>query len=470
VAPAIHQPAVSIASEIAALKPRTASRQVTPQTPTVCFRSYVMRPVPFTAVAFFTSLSLPANGAHAQSRPLPAGDEGQLARSANLDTILRLALERNRDLAENRARTLAAESRRQAASRLPDLEAKYEQWGVPLARPYALDRADTLMLGVRQAFPAWGALDARERAAAEDAGTAQDTERARRQEVAAQVRRTFATYYKADQELTSRVLELARLNQRTGHGRLQDVLRLELELTRLHTDIARIEREHRSSRALLNALMDRAPDAPLGPPEDLAVTPTPPRDVTALEKNLEANRAELSAAARTIRRGEATLDEMRRAARFPSLMVGLDYWYMPMNPDTRHGYGAMLSMNLPWLSGRRRDQEREAEQALRAEQHALESARNAIRYELRDAAARLESARQSFGIIDQELLAQARRSLEATQAAYATGQGDAVALLDALRSYLQVRIERLRALADLVSSQADLERAAGTLASEGGRR
>jgi outer membrane protein TolC len=151
-------------------------------------------------------------------------------------------------------------------------------------------------------------------------------------------------------------------------------------------------------------------------------------------------------------------------------MVGLDYWYMPMNPDTHHGYGAMLSMNLPWLSGRRRDQEREAEHTLRAEQHALESARNAVRYELRDASARAAAARQSFAIIDQELQAKALRSLEATQAAYAAGQGDALTLLDALRSYLQVRIERVRALAEVATSQADLERAAGTLAAGGGGR
>jgi hypothetical protein len=44
----------------------------------------------------------------------------------------------------------------------------------------------------------------------------------------------------------------------------------------------------------------------------------------------------------------------------------------------------------------------------------------------------VESARQSFTIIDQDLLAQAKRSLEATQAAYAAGRGDAVGLLDAL--------------------------------------
>lgn len=406
---------------------------------------------------------------------LAVADDAELGRSARLETILRVALDRSLDIAENKARAEAAEARSQAASRLPDLEAKYEQWGVPLSRPYALDQAQTLMIGVRQTFPAWGTLDARGRAAAEDAGRATDASRARRQEVAAQVRRTYATYYKAHHELrlhlehvglTSRVLELAHLNQRTGHGSLQDVLRLELELTRLHTDVARIEREQRSSHALLNALMDRPPEAPLGPPEDVSVVSS--SEIATLEKSLDANRPEIGAAARAVRRSAAVLDEARHAARFPNVMVGLDYWYMPTFPsDMRHAYGAMVGINLPWLSGRHRDEEREAEQTVQAEQHALQSTKNAVRYELHDAAARLEAARQSFTIIDQELLAQARRSLEATQAEYAAGHGDAVGLLEALRSYLQVRIERVRALAELASSQADLERAAGTLAVEG---
>ena len=450
-----------------------------------------MRPahyVPLAVFAFTSSLALhasaqgdrpdePAPPATGTQRAVAPSPEAELARSARLDTILRVALDRNRDVAENQARARAAQARSQAAARLPDLEAKYEQWGIPLARPYALDQANTLMLGVRQTFPAWGSLAARGRAAAEDAASAQDAARTRRQEVAAQVRRTYASYYAADQELhlhlehvglTSRVLGLARLNQRTGHGSLQDILRLELELTRLHTDVARIERQQRSSRALLNALMDRPTEAPLGPPEDLSITPS--TDITALERSIDASRPEVVAAGRGVRRSEALLDGARRSARFPNIMVGLDYWYMPMFPDFHHAYGAMVAINLPWLSGRREDEAREAEQNVVADRHALESTRNTVRYELRDAAARVDSARQSFTIIDQDLLSQARRSLEATQAAYAAGQGDAVGLLDALRSYLQVRIERVRALAELASSQTDLERAAGLLAAEGSAR
>src|SRR6266498_2366562 len=228
-----------------------------------------------------------------------SADEAELARSARVETILRVALERNPDVAENQARARAAQARSDGAARLPDLEAKYEQWGVPLSKAYALDEAQMLMLGVRQTFPAWGSLDARGRAAAEDAGSAQDASHARRQEIAAQVRRAYVAYYRSDQELrlhlehvglSARILELARLNQRTGHGSLQDVLRLEVELTRIHTDVARIERDQRSSRALLNALMNRPTDAPLGPPEDLSVTPR--TDVAALERNIDANRPE----------------------------------------------------------------------------------------------------------------------------------------------------------------------------------
>jgi outer membrane protein TolC len=429
-----------------------------------------MRSVRLIALASFTFLT--ASNARAAS-----GDEAELARSARLETILRVAQEKNRDLAESEARTRASEARSQAAPRLPDLEAKYEQWGVPLARPYALNEANTLMFGVRQTFPAWGTLDARGRAAAEDAGSAADSLRARRQDIAAQVHRTYAIYYRSDQELrlhlehaglTSRIVELAKLNQRTGHGTVQDILRLELELTRVHTDVARIEREQRSSRALLNALMNRAADAPLGPPEDLTVAPA--KDVTSLERSVDANRPEIDAATRAVRRSEALVDAARRSARYPQLMVGLDYWYMPMFPDFQHAYGAMVAINLPWLSARHRDEEREAEQTAVAERRALESAQVAVRYELRDAAARVDSAKQSFTIIDQDLLAQARKSLEAAQAEYASGRGDAATILDALRSYLQVRIERVRALAELASSQADLERAAGTLAVEGGKR
>jgi len=80
------------------------------------------------------------------------------------------------------------------AGALPDLELKGELWGVPLAHPLAFDMSNTIMIGLRQSFPAWGSLDARARAARADALATEDAARARQQELAAEARRAFAVY------------------------------------------------------------------------------------------------------------------------------------------------------------------------------------------------------------------------------------------------------------------------------------
>src|SRR3954469_15426911 len=92
----------------------------------------------FRGVALSLALLLPPAAAGGSDASLAASPDAELALSARLETVLHLALARNPSLAEQRARARAAAARGQAASRLPDLEAKYEQWGVPLAHPAAL--------------------------------------------------------------------------------------------------------------------------------------------------------------------------------------------------------------------------------------------------------------------------------------------------------------------------------------------
>jgi outer membrane protein TolC len=404
------------------------------------------------------SLAPPAAGA-------APSEESALAAEASPDLIVRLALARNPDLKEEQARIAAARARTRQAARLPDPRLKYEQWGVPLRRPWGLDRADTVMIGLSQSFPAPGALGAQERMAAEDAESVAAGRETRRRDLRAQVRRAFADYYRSNRQarlhrehvdLTARLVDLARASYRAGQRGQQDVLRLSLELSRQHNDLIRIEQEERSAKALLNALMNRSLDAPLGPPAEL----TPAKEVPAPDGELEARRSEMAVARASVRRSEAALELARKEAHWPSFMVGADYWYMPMLEDS-HGYGAMVSMSLPWLNPGRADAVRAAEESASAERYALESVRTAIRYEARDAAAKHQAARSTFTIIDSDLLPQAQRNFEAAQAGYSAGRGDAINLIDALRSYLEVRLDRVRALVQLETAAADLERAVG---------
>jgi outer membrane protein TolC len=207
---------------------------------------------------------------------------------------------------------------------------------------------------------------------------------------------------------------------------------------------------------VLNALMNRPPEAPLGPPAELQPATAAPEQA----RPPADRRPEVDVAAASLRRSEAELDLARRERVWPSVTVGADYMYMPVM-EHPHAYGAMVMLNLPWLSPGRSDAVRAAESSLAADRHALQAVRNVVQYELQEARARHEAARASFQIIERDLLPLARRNFEAAYASYAAGQGDAIALIDALRSSLELGIDRVRALVRLAIAAADLTRASG---------
>jgi outer membrane protein TolC len=287
------------------------------------------------------------------------------------------------------------------------------------------------------------------------------------------VRRAFAEYYRTDREyrihldharLAQQTLDMARAAYQGGRGTQQDVLRTVVELSRLHNDLAGIDNQRRAARGLLNTLMARPLDAPLGAPaaiDSARVLAT----ADGLVNMKSENRPELAAAGSAIRARQHSLDSARSSANYPELMVGLQYMYMPMSHEP-HAYGAMLGVSLPWLSSRYDDQVRAAEAALAAELSARSSIQNAVGYELFEATGRMKASRESLTIIERDLLTQAQQSFDAAQALYRSGQGDSMAMLDALRTWLQVRIERERALAQLEMAIADVERAAGSASGE----
>ncbi|HEU5074651.1 MAG TPA: TolC family protein [Polyangiaceae bacterium] len=395
-------------------------------------------------------------------------DERQLEGQATLDTILRVALARNPELVE--AEQLARAERELAPSlaRLPDPEFEYQLWAQPLSRPYALDEAQMHMFGLSQTLPAPGTLDARTEAATARANVAAESRRAREQALIARVRRAYAEYYRAEREyqihlehakLAHGTVEMTHAAYQGGRGTQQDVLRASVAITRLHSEVTNVEAQRRTARGLLNVLMARPLDAPLGPPAPLDPASVQVRIDDLAQLGVE-QRPELAAAKSAVAARASEVEGARAAGRWPSFMVGVQYMFMPMEEEA-HNYGVTLSMSLPWLNARYGEELRAAEARASAEQSALASTRDAARYELFEASERLKGARQNFDIIERTLLPQAQQSFESAQAAYRGGSADSIALFDALGSLLDVRIERERALVRMDTALADIERALG---------
>jgi len=402
-------------------------------------------------------------GTHANLAKL----EQSLAREASLPAIIELALARNPDLSEARDRARAAREGAPAPGNLPDPEFEYQLWAAPLKKPYALDEAQMHMFGIRQTFPAPGTRGAQEGAATEQAAVLSEARRARELDLVARVRRAYAEYYRAYREhavhlehgsLMQQALEATRGAYRGGSGTQQDVLRASVEAARVHNDVAVVGADLATARGLLNTYMARPFDAELGPPAALD-----PGKMTLRADELERSlgqRPEIAAARSAVRARTRELEGARAGGRWPSFMVGVQYMYMPPEPDP-HNYGVTFSMSLPWLNPRYGEEVRAAEARVAAEQSALSSSWDQARYELFSALERLKAARESLTILDRDVLPRAEQSFESARAVYRGGQADSLSLFDAIRSLFDVRIERERALARVETALADVERAAG---------
>jgi outer membrane protein TolC len=329
------------------------------------------------------------------------------------------------------------------------------------------------MFGVRQALPAPGRLAQESAAMEQRAGALEASGRARERDLIGRIHRAYAEYYRAEREyqlhiehrtLAEQALELARAVHRGGQGTQQDVLRALVETTRLHGELSNVETQRRTARALLNALMVRPSDAPLGPPA--AIDPTKVRIASQKLELALARRPDLVAAERSVRASESELEAARATRRWPSFMLGVQYMYMPPE-DEPHNYGVTVSMSLPWLNSAYSDEVRAAEANLAAEHSALSSARNTARYELYAALEQLSAARRSLELVERTLLPQTTLALEAARAAYRGGSSDSRELLETLRAVLDVKLERERLLAELESALAEVERTSGLSLSTG---
>jgi cobalt-zinc-cadmium efflux system outer membrane protein len=394
----------------------------------------------------------------------PAAD---LEAAVSLEALVAEARARNPELREAAARVRAALEEVAARGALDDPAFKYEAWAVPLRRPAAFDQADTHMLGLMQSFPLPGNLGLRAKSALREAEALHQAYRARERDLVAELKKTYFEYFFQWREIEIHREHVAILEEfekitearfRTGAGTQADVLKAQIELLRLHNDVLAIEQRLGSARAAINRLLGRPASMPLGRPEEVAPHEESPGAEDVRRLALEA-RPELQAALLRRQASEAALELAEREALFPELTLGVDYWLEPARDDR---WGGTVSVNLPWLSGRRAAEARRLAQVLRADRLAVEAAGNQVLFEVEDALLRLEAARRSLELYEGELLPKSRQAVEATRAGYERDRASFLDLLDAERTLRDAQIDYYKSAAEHESALAELERAAGT--------
>lgn len=281
------------------------------------------------------------------------------------------------------------------------------------------------------------------------------------------LRRTIAVTRESMQVLDS-YGKIAQIRFRTAGMRHPDVIRVQIEIGRLEDRLQSLTDRRRPLSAVLNALLDRRSDAEIPWPETVPewLEADADLDVESLGKEIASANPELAALRQAVERAGA-LSERADAEFFPDFLFGVDVidTGAAQNRNLRgSGKDPILltfGLSLPIWGGRIQAGRREAQARQRSARSRLADRTRALESELQKALFDRRDAERKAALYDRTLIPKAEEAQRALSAAYQTGKGDFLSLLDIERTLLTYRLEFETALADSARAAARIQRLRG---------
>jgi outer membrane protein TolC len=263
------------------------------------------------------------------------------------------------------------------------------------------------------------------------------------------------------EEIWKEIEGVARARYAVGQGAQQDVLRVQVEQTRIAQLQAEQQAEAEVRRAELNRLLARSADAPFESTGRLAFRP----DARSAEERLagaEAVSPELRAGAAAINRDRLAASLARKDFR-PDFTVQAGYMNRGgLDPMWQAGVG----ITLPIYRKRLESGLAEAEARSRESGRLVESIRLQLRFRTQERLAQLRTADTVARLYGDGIIPQGQMSVEAAIANYQAGKVPFISVLEALSTLYGDRSTLLRVLASRERIRASLDEASLEATSE----
>lgn len=393
---------------------------------------------------------------------------------AQLEQLLAAALADNPELKSDQARWDVFLHKARQAGSLDDPMLMLRLQNLLLRDPLAFDRDSTSakVIGVTQMVPFYGKRGLAREAAAREAEAARWSLEERKLELAAMVKESWYQLLFIDRylEIIDKNIvildDLSRYSESLyglGKGQQQEVLKAQLERTRMEEMRITLGQKRRSLVAALNSLANQPVDTPITPGSLLELTPLA-MTATELEQLAEANRPLLKSVAARAAKAKAMRSLAAREI-YPDFTFSLEYMQRnssEMDPDGYDMYSTGVTFNLPLQHDRRRAMVAEGEADSRMAEADREMAMNSIRLGIGDGLARLEGSRNLARLYAHGIIPQADNTYEATLAAYRAGKGEFMSVLDSRMTLINFEREYCEAVADHQMQLARLEAVVGT--------
>lgn len=421
--------------------------------------------LPFFLLTFILTLFTPdLKSAQAQGKK----DNGGTERTLSLESLLDEVLKVNPEILATRERVEESRAIIPQSRALPDPDLELEGSNVG-SRRITLGEEPESMVGIKisQEFPVAGKRGLRKQIAETEAEQVSQNLRATEWRIMTLLKANYydlQALYKAleiiekNKDLLKNFARTAEARYAVGQGIQQDIFKAQVEISTLIQRQTQLEQQKLTSKAALNALLNRSTDSPLEEPDPLVQEKTGATLDQLQALSLDESPV-VKASQFAVKTGESNLT-LARKAYYPDVKIGLGYQNRG-EMDSVFSLSFMIPIPVYYKS-KQNYQVQEAASALKAANYELQATKQETIFRVREQIYTLKASERVIELLEKATIPQAGLTLESSMAAYRVGQVDFLTLLNNLLTLFNLELEYYQEITNYNKTLARLEDTFGT--------
>jgi len=402
------------------------------------------------------------------STPASPGMAEHAGMATSLRELIQEAEQKNPQIAASFHAWQASRNVPKQASALPETQLSVQQFSVGSPRPFAgYSNSDFAYIGfgASQDIPYPGKRQLRGRVAEHEADSMEaQTDSVRRAVVGnlkmvyfrlAYIQQTLGVLQRSDALLTQ-VQDASEARYRVGQGNQQDVLKAQLQHTKILQEVAHHHQEEGLLEAQIKQVLGRPQDSADIVAETLTLRALPYTVAELLQRAREQN-PDMHSKQASIRQQEAKVELAHKNFR-PDFNV--QYSYEHTGSQTRDYYMATFGIRLP-NRGRQKAELAEAQENQERARQELDSESQRVLSEVQQQYVRATTAEERLNIYSDGLVPQSEATFQSALSAYQSNRQDFESLLSGFLDVLNLDLEYRSELVEHESALAELERLTG---------
>jgi len=391
-------------------------------------------------------------------------------RKTVLSELIQEALSQNPQIKAARNEWQAALNVIPQAKSLPDPVLSYSYFGQSIETRLGPQRNK---VSLSQKFPFFGKLSLKGEIAYRGASILEEQYNAVKADIVLNVKKAFFSLFwfdraikisQEEKEVLQRLAKIAEIKYETGETNQQDVLKAQLEISKVLDKLLILKQGRIAIVAELSYLLNRPPDFSFREVEEFEVSEFRV-ELDKLYEWAREKRPEMKKAQYLIEKSEEKL-KLAKKNYWPDFKLMFDYIDIGGGTtsnvkDGRNSWMASVGISIPVWRKKLHAAEAEAATQLKASKDRFNDVKNNTFSRVNELFFEIKTAYEQVNLYKYSLLPQAEQSLKASEVGYLTGKVDFLNLLDAERMVLLIRIGYFKTIADLGKGIAQLERVVG---------